>query len=244
MDLHAGVIVVTGAASGLGAATCTWLAAQGATVFGIDKADDAPGGAYASADVCDEVALLAALKEASAMGPLRAAVHCAGIVASAKILGQEGPAPLEDFRRVVEVNLVGSFNLLRLASALMADTPLRGEERGVVVLTSSIAAYEGQVGQAAYAAAKAGVAGLVLPAARELARHAVRVVGIAPGIMDTPIMARMPQTLRDGLAANVPYPRRLGTGEEFARLAQHAIENHYLNGEVIRLDGGLRMPPR
>jgi len=244
MDLDQGVIVVTGAASGLGAATRTWLAGQGATVFGIDRASDTTSAPGASADVCDETGLQAALHGACELGPLRAVIHCAGIVASAKILGREGPAALEDFRRVVEVNLVGSFNVLRLATALMADSPLVGEERGVVVLTSSIAAYEGQVGQAAYAAAKAGVAGMVLPAARELARHAIRVLGIAPGIMDTPIMASMPQTLRDSLAANVPHPARLGAGEEFARLVQHAIENPYLNGEVIRLDGGLRMPPR
>jgi NAD(P)-dependent dehydrogenase (short-subunit alcohol dehydrogenase family) len=194
--------------------------------------------------VRDEVQVSGALDAAVASGPLRIVVNCAGIGGSMRVVGREGPMPLEQFRRVVDVNLIGTFNVLRLGAARMAaGDPLDGE-RGVIVNTASIAAYEGQVGQTPYAASKAGIVGLTIAAARDLASLLIRVVTIAPGTFDTPLLGRLPEEIREGLAAVVPHPRRLGRPPEYAALVAHIVENQMLNGETIRLDGALRMPPR
>ena len=249
MQLAGNVFVVTGAASGLGAAVAQAFAAAGGKVVGIDlRAPEAlPEGlaAFVQADVCDADAMQAALARAAELGPLRGAVHCAGIAPAARVVGREGPHDLALFRKVIEVNLIGSFNLARLAAdAMSKNEPLADGERGVVVMTASVAAFDGQIGQAAYTASKAGVAGMTLPIARELARFGVRVVTIAPGIMQTPMMAGMSQEVQDALGAAVPYPPRLGRPDEYAALARHIVENVYLNGEVIRLDGAIRLAPK
>ena len=206
---------------------------------------DETGARFAPGDVRDEDAVAAAVAAARERGPLRVAVCCAGILSGARVLGRAGPHPLADFARVVEVNLIGTFNVLRLAAAAMAEAPPDAEgERGVIVTTASIAAWEGQIGQVAYAAAKAGVAGMTLPAARDLAGHGIRVVGIAPGVMETPMTAALPAASLEALGAGVPHPPRLGRPDEFADLVAHAIGNRYLNGAVIRLDGALRLAPR
>jgi len=244
--------VVTGGGSGLGAATARRLAAAGANVAIIDLAREAgarlaaelgPRASAAVADVADETQVAAAIDGArKAWGAVHGAVSCAGIAGAERILGRNGPHPLATFRRAVEVNLVGTFNVLRLAAQAMADNAPDPEgERGVIINTASVAAFDGQVGQAAYSASKAGVAGLALPAARELARLGIRVVTIAPGIFETPMMAAMSEEVRASLAAQVPFPPRLGRPEEYAALVQHIVENTMLNGEVIRLDGALRM---
>jgi len=247
------VVLVTGGASGLGAATARWALAAGARAVLVDRPGSAGaevaaslGGraSFAAADVTDAEQLAAAVDSAAQAGTLRVAVACAGVATPGRVLGRQGPLPLEAFRAVVEVNLVGTFNLLRLAAAAMAGNPLADEDRGVVVMTASVAAYEGQVGQAAYAASKGGVVALTLPAARELARHAVRVVTIAPGVMETPMLAGLPVETRTALEALVPHPARLGRPEEYAQLVGSVVANPLLNGEVIRLDGALRMPPR
>ena len=197
------------------------------------------------ADVTDPEAVRTALAQAQAHGPLAVLVNCAGVALAEKILGREGPHDLEAFARVVQVNLVGTFNALRLAAWAMKDNPPNADgERGVIVNTASVAAFEGQVGQAAYSAAKGGVAALTLPAARELARHGIRVVTIAPGIFDTPMLHGLPEPTRAALAQQVPFPARLGRPEEYAALVAHIVENPMLNGTVIRLDGALRLPPR
>ena len=246
--------LVTGAASGLGAAAARRLHAEGRHVVLVDlegaagpalAEDLGPRATFAPADVREEAPVQAAVEAAVRAGPLRAAVLCAGIAPGGRVLGRDGPLPLEAFRRVVDVNLVGTFNCLRLAAgAMAANAPDDDGQRGVVVLTASIAAWEGQVGQVAYAAAKAGVAGMTLTAARDLAGRGIRVVAVAPGVMDTPMMAGLPDEVREPLAASVPNPPRFGRPEEFAALVAHIVANPYLNGEVIRLDGALRMPPR
>ncbi|MBM3113306.1 SDR family NAD(P)-dependent oxidoreductase [Pseudomonas sp. P66] len=244
--------IVSGAASGLGAATAQMLIEAGAQVMLVDlnaEAVQAKAQAlgakarFAVADISQEVAAKAAVEAAvAAFGSLHGLVNCAGIVGAEKILGKGGPHGLDSFSRVINVNLIGSFNLLRLAAAAMAESEANEEgERGVIINTASIAAYDGQIGQAAYAASKGAIASLTLPAARELARFGIRVMTIAPGIFETPMMAGMTQEVRDSLAAGVPFPPRLGRAQEYAALARHIIENSMLNGEVIRLDGALRM---
>jgi NAD(P)-dependent dehydrogenase (short-subunit alcohol dehydrogenase family) len=234
--------LVSGGASGLGAATAERLAADRYAVVRLDRAagDDVVEG---DVTVADDVARAIAL--ASEAGPLRVAVACAGIGVAARVLGSAGVHDLDLFRRTLEVNLVGSFNVLRLAAAAMAENDPDGEgQRGAIVLTASVAAFEGQIGQAAYAASKGGIVGLVLPAARELARHGIRVVAIAPGLFDTPLLAGLPAAARDDLAASVPNPPRLGRPAEYAALVAHIVSNPMLNGDTIRLDGALRMAPR
>jgi len=247
--------IVSGAASGLGAATAAMLIEAGAQVMLVDLNAEAVAAKaqalgdrarFAVADISDETAAKAAVDAAvSAFGSLHGLVNCAGIVGAEKVLGKQGPHGLDSFARVIRVNLIGSFNLLRLAAAAMAEGPANeGGERGVIINTASIAAYDGQIGQAAYAASKGAIASLTLPAARELARFGIRVMTIAPGIFETPMMAGMTQDVRDSLAAGVPFPPRLGQPQEYAALARHIIENSMLNGEVIRLDGALRMAAR
>jgi len=233
--------LVTGAASGLGAATAAHLRAQSLHVVGFDLA----AGTEASGDVQDETAVGAAIDACTEAAPLRVAVACAGVGSAGRLLGRNGPLSLETFRRIVDVNLVGAFNTLRLAAAAMARNVADGDgQRGVIVLTASIAAFDGQIGQVAYSASKAAIAGIVLPAARDLARDGIRVVAIAPGIFDTPLLAALPEAARVALGASVPNPARLGRPEEFAALVWHVVSNPMLNGETIRLDGALRMAPR
>lgn len=245
--------IVTGGASGLGAATARALAAAGARVAVLDMNLEAAravaaeiGGAAFACDVSDAGSAEAAVDAArAAHGPARILVNCAGIAPAARIVGRSGPMALEAFAKVIQVNLIGSFNLMRLVGAQAAGLdPLEGGERGVIVSTASVAAYEGQIGQAAYAASKAGIVGLTLPAAREFAASGIRVCAIAPGIFETPMLRGLPQEVQDSLGAAVPFPSRLGKPEEYARLVLAIIDNPMLNGEVIRLDGALRMQPR
>lgn len=249
----ADVALITGGASGLGAATVRSLAGAGVGVVVLDQAAG-PGQAlaaelgqrvrFAAADVSDEAQVQAAVDLAAELGTLRVVVCCAGVATPGRILGKRGVLPLADFRRVVEINLVGTFNVLRLgAEAMSANEPLDGD-RGLAVMTASVAAFDGQVGQAAYAASKGGIAALTLSAARDLAQHAIRVMTIAPGVMATPMMAGLPDAARASLEALPPHPARLGRPEEYAALVESVIANPLLNGEVIRLDGALRMPPR
>ncbi|NYZ14394.1 SDR family NAD(P)-dependent oxidoreductase [Azospirillum sp. RWY-5-1] len=242
--------LVTGAASGLGAATARALAAAGAPVALLDLSADRlsplaaeTGGLALACDVTDAVSAEQAVAAAAeAHGPARILVNCAGIAPAGRIVGRGGPLPLDDFARVVAVNLIGTFNLMRLAAAAMATLdPLEDGERGVIVNTASVAAYEGQIGQAAYAASKGGVASLTLPAARELARYGIRVAAIAPGLFGTPMVTAMPQEVQDAIVATIPFPRRFGRPEEYARMALSIIENPMVNGSVIRLDAALRM---
>ncbi|GAB4360507.1 MAG: SDR family NAD(P)-dependent oxidoreductase [Gammaproteobacteria bacterium] len=254
MEIAEQSVLVTGAASGIGEAVARHFAQRGAQVGVLDRDGDAAeavareiGGIGLHADVADpnEVrAAIGALEER--FGALRVCVHCAGIGPARRILGRDGVMPLEEFSRVVQVNLVGTFNVLRLAAERMAEHEPMGAsgERGVIINTASIAAFEGQVGQAAYAASKGGVVAMTLPAARELAQFGIRVVTIAPGLVETPMLRALPEEIQQGLAASVPFPRRLAQPGEFARLAEHIAANEYLNGEVIRLDGALRMAPR
>jgi NAD(P)-dependent dehydrogenase (short-subunit alcohol dehydrogenase family) len=246
--------IVTGAGSGLGAATARALAEAGARVAVLDLNGEAAqsvareiGGLAVACDVSDAESAERAIATArDAHGPARIAVNCAGIAPAARIVGRNGPMPLAEFERVIRVNLIGTFNMLRLASADMSGLePLEDDgERGVVINTASIAAFEGQIGQSAYAASKGGVASLTLPAAREFARSGIRVVAIAPGTFETPMMAAMPDEVKQALAAKTPYPPRLGRPEEFSRLVLHIVDNVMLNGSVLRLDGALRMEPR
>lgn len=242
--------IVTGAASGLGEATARALAAQGAKVALLDLNGERVaaiaeeiGGIGIGCNVTDAASAEAAVDQArAAHGPARILVNCAGIAPAAKVVGRKGVMPLDQFRSVIEVNLIGTFNLLRLVAAGASELePLAGGERGVIISTASIAAYEGQIGQAAYAASKAGVVGLTLPVARELAPLGIRVCAIAPGLFGTPMLLSMPQEVQDSLGASVPFPSRLGLPEEYASLALHIVSNPMLNGEVIRLDGALRM---
>lgn len=245
--------IVTGGASGLGAATARRLAAAGARVAVLDlnlKLAEAVaaeiGGVAIACDVSDaahgEAAIAAAAK---AHGPARVLVNCAGIGVAKRVIGRDGPMALADFDRVIRVNLIGSFNMIRLATGPMsALEPLPTGERGVVISTASIAAYDGQIGQSAYSASKGGIVGMTLPIAREMAQFGIRVLTIAPGLFLTPLLAALPQEAQDSLAAAIPFPRRLGHADEFASLALHMIDNPYLNGEVVRLDASLRMAPR
>ena len=247
MELAGIAAIVTGGASGLGLATARMLTAAGAHVAALDLHPGTESGVLAIAcDVSDGVSAETAVTQAAAAhGPARILINCAGVVAGARIVGRDGPAPLDGFARVIGVNLIGTFNLMRLiAAGAAALPPLDGGERGVIVNTASIAAYDGQVGQAAYAASKAGVVGLTLPAARELAQFGIRVCTIAPGLFETPMMATLPQAVQDSLGAGVPFPSRLGRPDEFARLVLAIIANPMLNGETIRLDGAFRMPPK
>jgi NAD(P)-dependent dehydrogenase (short-subunit alcohol dehydrogenase family) len=244
--------LVTGAASGLGGATARALAAQGATVFGIDlpqaieKAEAVDGITYVATDVTSPEQVGAAVEQASgAAKPLRIAVNCAGIGTASRIVGKNGPHDLDLYRKIIEVNLIGSFNVLRLAADAISRTePLADDARGVIVNTASIAAFDGQIGQAAYSSSKGGVVGLTLPAARELAKFGIRVMTIAPGIVDTPMLAGVTEEFRATLSAGVPFPRRLARPDEYAQLVVDIAEHDYLNGEVIRMDGALRMAPR
>ena len=247
------VALVTGGASGLGEATARRLVADGARVVIADlptspgttlAAELGDAAVFVPTDVRAEAQVQAAVDAALGLGDLRVVVTCAGIGTPGRVVGRKGPLPLETFRAVVEVNLIGTFNVLRLAAAAMiGNEPLDGD-RGVVVMTASIAAYDGQVGQAAYAASKGGVVGLTLSAARDLADKAIRVVTIAPGTFATPMLEGLPEEATAALEAGVPHPSRLGRPDEYASLARHVIDNPMLNGEVIRLDGALRMPPR
>jgi NAD(P)-dependent dehydrogenase (short-subunit alcohol dehydrogenase family) len=241
--------VVTGGASGLGSATARALAGRGVRVFALDLKDDgAPeidGVTYVATDVTEPGQVQAAVDQAADAGPLRTVVSCAGVAPSMRILGKKGPHDLDAYASVVKVNLIGSFNVLTLAAEkIPATDPLEGGQRGVVVNTASIAAYDGQVGQAAYASSKGGIVGLTLPAARDLAQYGIRVNTIAPGIVETPMLATVSEEFRAGLAAGVPFPQRLGRPDEYAQLALAIIDHDYLNGEVIRMDGALRMAPR
>ncbi|XPP27168.1 MAG: SDR family NAD(P)-dependent oxidoreductase [Leucobacter sp.] len=253
MDVRGASALVTGGASGLGLAAARRLAADGARVTIVDLPSSAGaeqaaalGGDFAAADVTDPAQIAEAVARAAAAAPLRVVVNCAGIAAPAKVLDRQGePAPLEAFARVVQVNLIGSYNVISRAAAAMARTePAAGGDRGVIVNTASVAAFDGQIGQAAYSASKGGVHAMTLPIARELARHAIRVCTIAPGVMETPMLRELPQQAQDSLGQQVPYPQRLGRPEEYAELVAGIVANGYLNGETIRLDGAIRMGPR
>ncbi|MGO9154825.1 3-hydroxyacyl-CoA dehydrogenase [Mycobacterium sp.] len=250
MEIKDAVAVVTGGASGLGLATTKRLLDAGAQVVVLDlRGDDVvrelgDRARFVQADVTDEDAVANALDAAEAMGTLRIVVNCAGTGNALRVLSKDGVFPLKAFRKIVDINLVGTFNVLRLAAERIAKTELIGEERGVIVNTASVAAFDGQIGQAAYSASKGGVVGMTLPIARDLASKAIRVVTIAPGLFDTPLLAGLPEPARESLGKQVPHPSRLGNPDEYGALAVHIIENPMLNGEVIRLDGAIRMAPR
>jgi NAD(P)-dependent dehydrogenase (short-subunit alcohol dehydrogenase family) len=253
MDPKGHAAVVTGAASGLGAETAAQLAKAGAKVALLDVNFDAAkemagkiGGVAIRCDVTNSDNAVKALAEAKAKhGTARILVSCAGVGPAKRIVGRDGPMPLADFEKVVAVNLVGTFNMIRLVAAdMQALEPMTDGERGVIVSTASVAAYEGQIGQAAYAASKGGVAALTIPAARELAQFGIRVMAIAPGIFGTPMLRALAQATQDSLGASVPFPKRLGEPHEFAELVMTIVRSGYLNGEVIRLDGAIRMAPR
>ena len=255
MDLHNKTILVTGGSSGLGAACVRLFAASGARVAIVDL-NDVGGIAlaeevgtnsfYVRANVVDEAEVELALKMTlGTFGSLHGVINCAGIGSAEKVLGKEGPASLASFSKVISVNLIGTFNVIRLATAVMSENEANeAGERGVVINTASVAAFDGQIGQAAYSASKGGIVGMTLPVARELARYGIRVMTIAPGIFDTPLLAALPEPARISLGTQVPFPPRLGRPDEYAALAKHIFENEMLNGETIRLDGGIRMQPR
>jgi NAD(P)-dependent dehydrogenase (short-subunit alcohol dehydrogenase family) len=248
MEIEGRTFLVAGGGSGLGAATTEMLTNEGANAVVADLRGEAAGDnvRFVETDVTDEASVRRAIEEAlQSFGGLHGAINCAGIASAEKVLGREGPHSLASFAKVVEVNLVGTFNVLRLATEVMVNNePAASGERGVIVNTASVAAYDGQIGQVAYAASKGGVVALTLPVARELAQYSIRVVAIAPGIFDTPMMAGLPEAARESLGKQVPFPSRLGRPEEYAALVRHIIENEMLNGEVIRLDGSIRMAPR
>jgi NAD(P)-dependent dehydrogenase (short-subunit alcohol dehydrogenase family) len=254
MKIEGQVALVTGGASGLGAETARELARRGAKVTVLDRNGDGAkavaaeiGGLGVACDITSTESIVAALEQSrAAHGPARLVINIAGIGTAKRVIGRDGtPMPIEEFRRVIEVNLIGTFNMIRLASAeIVKLDPLDDGERGVIVCTASVAAFDGQVGQEAYAASKGGLVSLTLPLARDLSQFGVRVVTIAPGLFLTPLMAELPQPVQDSLAASIPFPKRLGKPAEFAQLAASIIENMALNGEVIRLDGALRMAPR
>src|ERR1700759_2681915 len=250
MEIKDAVAVVTGGASGLGLATTKRLLDAGAQVVVIDlRGEDAVAqlgdrARFVQADVTDEAAGGKALDVAESLGPLRINVNCAGIGNAIKTLGKDGPFPLDGFKKVVEVNLIGTFNVLRLAAERIAKNEPIGEERGVIINTASVAAFEGQIGQAAYSASKGGVVGMTLPIARDLSRELIRVAPIAPGLFKTPLLGSLPEPAQKSLGAQVPFPPRLGDPKEYAQLAMSIVENHMLNGETIRLDGAIRMAPR
>lgn len=253
MEIKGIAAIVTGGASGLGAATAEMLAAQGAKVALFDMNEEAGnahaakiGGLFIKVDVTREEDVKAAVAEAeSRHGVARVLVNCAGIVSGARTVGKEfAPFPLSTFRKTIEVNLIGTFNVIAQFASRLAQAEPVGEERGVIVNTASVAAFDGQIGQAAYAASKGGIVGLTLPVARDLAQYGIRVMSIAPGIFMTPMMASLPQNVQDSLGQQVPFPSRLGSPSEYALLVQSIVNNPMLNGEVIRLDGAIRMPPR
>ena len=253
MDIAGHAAIVTGGASGLGAATARMLAEAGAKVALLDVNHKAAAevaidinGIAIACDVTDSASTEQALAKAAAdHGVARILINCAGVGPAKRIVGRDGPMPLAEFARVIAINLIGTFNAMRLAAAAMqALTPLQEGERGVIICTASVAAYEGQIGQSAYAASKGGVVGLVMPAAREFAQFGIRVNAVAPGIFSTPMLHALPEAAQQSLAAAVPFPKLLGQPPQFAALVRHMIENRYLNGEVIRLDGALRMGPR
>jgi NAD(P)-dependent dehydrogenase (short-subunit alcohol dehydrogenase family) len=251
MDIADNVALVTGGASGLGLATGRTLAAAGARVILLDLPSSAGaeraaelGAAFAPGDVTSEADVAAALDTATELGPLRVAVNCAGVGTPGRVIGRNGVLPLESFTTVVTINLIGTFNVVRLAvERMLANDPI-GEERGVIVNTASAAAFDGQIGQAAYSASKGGIVGMTLPLARDLADKMIRVMAIAPGLFRTPMLAGLPQEAQDSLGKQVPHPNRLGYPGEYAALVQHIVANPMLNGEVIRLDGAIRMAPR
>ena len=253
MELTGASALVTGGASGLGLATARRLADAGAHVVIVDLPTSAGadiavelGGSFAPADVTDPEQVAAAVATASEAGPLRVVINCAGIAPPAKVLDRDGnPSPLGDFERIIRINLVGTYNVIAQASAAIAKTePTASGDRGVIVNTASVAAFDGQIGQPGYSASKGGVHAMTLPIARELARYGIRVCTIAPGIMETPMLKGLPQAAQDSLGEQVPYPSRLGRPDEYAALAMQIIDNGYLNGETIRLDGAIRMAPR
>jgi len=254
MHIAGRTAIVTGGASGLGLATAELLVSLGASVVIVDLPGSAgdeladrlgPAVRFSVGDITSEADVKAAIAVAVAdFGELNILVNCAGVAMPRRILGRQGLLPLEEFRRIVEVNLVGTFNTIRLAAARMAEAQPVGEERGVIINTASVAAFDGQIGQASYAASKAGIVGLTLVVARELASRLIRCVTIAPGIMDTPLLGKLSADSRASLAVQVPHPSRLGRPSEYALLAAHIIENPLLNGETVRLDGALRMGPR
>lgn len=254
MNIQGQTALVTGGASGLGEATARELARLGARVAVLDvnlalaeKVAGDIGGVACQCDITQTDSVIAALEKATtALGPARILMNIAGIGTAKRIVGKDGnPAPLEDFAKVINVNLIGSYNMSRLFTAVCAKLdPLEGGERGVMMFTASVAAFDGQVGQQAYSASKGGLVGMTLPMARDLAQHGIRVCTIAPGLFATPLMMQLPEPVQQSLAASIPFPPRLGKPEEFAQLACHIVTNNHLNGEVIRLDGALRMAPR
>lgn len=253
MDVTGASALITGGASGLGLATAKALTDAGATVTivdlpssaGADRASEL-GGVFAPADVTSPEQIAEAVAKATASGPLRVVVNCAGIAPPAKVLDRDGnPSPLADFEKLIRVNLVGTYNVIAQAAAAIAKTePTSGGDRGVIVNTASVAAFDGQIGQPAYSASKGGVHAMTLPIARELARYGIRVATIAPGIMETPMLMGLPPAAQESLGQQVPYPSRLGRPDEYASLVLEIVRNGYLNGETIRLDGAIRMAPR
>ena len=254
MDIQGKVFIVTGGASGLGEGTVRMLAANGASVVVADLQADkgealakelGPKVAFVRCDVSQEADGEAAVAAARSLGTLKGLVNCAGIAPAVKTVGKDGAHPLHVFAKCIQVNLIGSFNMIRLAAAAMAgNEPEPTGERGVLISTASVAAYDGQMGQAAYSASKGGIVGMTLPIARDLARNGIRVMTIAPGIFGTPMMFGMPEEIQRSLAASVPFPSRLGTPADYARLVKHIVENDMLNGETIRLDGAIRLAPK
>ncbi|WP_345800672.1 SDR family NAD(P)-dependent oxidoreductase [Microbacterium sp. AZCO] len=253
MDITGAAALVTGGASGLGLATAKRLADAGAVVTIVDLPASAGasvaeelGGGFAPADVTEPDQVAAAITQAAASGPLRVVVNCAGIAPPAKVLDREGnPSPLADFERIVRINLIGTYNVIAQASAVMSKTEATVDgNRGVIVNTASVAAFDGQIGQPAYSASKGGVHAMTLPIARELARYGIRVLTIAPGIMETPMLKGLPEAAQESLGQQVPYPQRLGRPDEYAKLVLAIVDNGYLNGETIRLDGAIRMAPK
>jgi len=252
MQIRGNVFLITGGASGLGAASARLIAAEGGKVVIADLNEDAGnalakelGGAFVKCNVANEDDGASAVAAATALGTLRGLVNCAGIAPAVKTVGKDGPHPLDTFSKTISVNLIGTFNMIRLAAAAIAQTaPSEGGERGVIVNTASVAAYDGQIGQAAYAASKGGVVAMTLPIARDLSRSGIRVMTIAPGIFETPMLLGMPKEGQDALGAMVPFPPRLGKPDEYAMLVKQIVENPMLNGEVIRLDGAIRMQPK
>ncbi len=255
MQIDKRTFLISGGSSGLGRACARLLASRGGNVVIADvqrqlgeklAAELGKGARFVEADVADEASVRKAVETAvNEFGGLHGAISCAGIGEPEKVLGKEGPHRLDTFAKVININLIGTFNVIRLAAqAMVANRPTVGGERGVIVNTASVAAYEGQIGQAAYSASKGGIVGMTLPAARDLAKLGIRVMTIAPGIFDTPLVAGLPEEVRESLGRQTPFPPRLGRPEEFAQLVQQLIENEMLNGEVIRLDGAIRMAPR
>lgn len=252
MDIQGKVFIVTGGASGLGEGAARMLAAAGGTVVIADMQEEKGqavaqdiGGAFVRCDVTNEADGQAVVAKAVSLGKLMGLVNCAGVAPAEKIVGKSGPHSLANFSKTININLIGTFNMLRLAAdAMCKNEPEATGERGALISTASVAAYDGQIGQAAYAASKGGIVGMTLPIARDLARNGIRNMTIAPGIFGTPMLFGMPQEVQDALAANVPFPSRLGRPEDFAKLVRHIFENDMLNGEVIRLDGAIRMAPK